>query len=805
MARAGSGTAMDNGVHGQATGTGIGQPVRRKEDLRLLTGRGRYSDDLVVPGQAYACVLRSPHAHAAITRLDTAKARALPGVMGVFTQGDLAADGVKPIPPDFLFLGPIEVQRQLPDIILVNGDGSEIFASPYHLLAKDRVRFVGEGVALVVADTLALAKDAAELIEVEYDPLPAVTSTREAADSTAPLLWAGNASNVCVDGEVGDKAASDTAFAGAAHVVPFSTWVQRVTGVPMEARTCVGHYDAVTERYTLHAGSGGVVRQKGEVAGMLGVVPEKVRVVAHDIGGNFGTKNSIFPEFVLAVWASRKTGRPVKWTCERSEAFLTDYQGRDLVSDCELALDAAGNFLAFRGTNLSNLGAYAASTIPLRKGLGIMTGLYRIPAAHFRGRAVMSNTPPTAPYRSAGRPEAMYIIERIIDIAARQTGLDRVELRRRNLVAPAELPYRNAVGVVYDNGEYARVMDDALKLGDWAGFPARRAEAEARGRYRGIGLANYIEMTMGNPRERAEVIVHAEGRVEVVVGTLASGQGHETSFCQCVSDWLGVPFDEVGLTQGDTDIVPVGGGSHSGRSMRMAGFVMGKASDGVIVKAKRIAAHVLEAPAETIEFAHGLLTVRGTNRSMSLYEAADFAVERTDLPDDLKGRLAAAHDQLFKEGGFPYGSHVCEVEIDPDTGHVSLERYAAVDDVGRAINPLILHGQAHGGIAQGVGQALWEHSHYDAESGQLLAASFMDYCVPRADTLPKFATAISEVPSPTNPLGVRAGGEGGTTPALGVVINAIADALSPLGITHIEMPATPEKIWRAIRDARSNT
>ena len=794
---------MDSGTHAPATGTGIGQPLRRREDRRLLTGRGRYSDDLVVPGQAFGTVLRSPHAHAIIKRIDSARARALPGVAGVFTSTDLAADGVKPIPPDFLFLGPIEVQRQLPDIILVNSDGSDIFPSPYHLLARDRVRYVGEAVAFVVADTVAIAKDAAELIEVEYEPLPAVTATREAADPTAPLLWPDQRSNVCVDGEVGDKAATDAAFASAAHVVKFNTWVQRVTGVPMEARTCVGHYDATTGRYTLHAGSGGVVRQKGEIAGMLGVPLEQVRVVAHDIGGNFGTKNSIFPEFVLAVWASRKTGRPVKWTAERTDAFLSDYQGRDLACDCELALDAQGNFLAFRGSNLSNLGAYAASTIPLRKGLGIMTGLYRIPAAHFRGRAVMSNTPPTAPYRSAGRPEAMYIVERIIDIAARQTGIDRIELRRRNLVAPHELPFRNALGVTYDNGEYARVMEDAMRLADWAGFPARRAEAKARGRYRGIGLANYIELTLGNPRERAEVIVHPQGRVEVVIGTLASGQGHETSFCQCVSEWLGVPFDEVSLTQGDTDIVPVGGGSHSGRSMRMAGFVMGKASDAVIAKARRIAAHVLEAAPDAIDFTGGLLTVRGTNRSMSLYEAAGAASRRSDLPDDLKGGLAAAHDQLFKEGGFPYGCHVCEVEIDPDTGAVTLERYAAVDDVGRAINPLILHGQAHGGIAQGVGQALWEHSHYDPGSGQLLAASFQDYAMPRADTLPRFATAISEVPSPTNPLGVRAGGEGGTTPALGVVINAIADALSPLGITHVEMPATSERIWRAIREAEA--
>lgn len=790
-------------AHTTAAGTGIGQPVLRKEDLRLLTGRGRYSDDLSLPGQAVGFVLRSPHAHADIVSIDTAAARSAPGVIAVLTGADLAADGVKPIPPDFLFLGPIEVQKQLPDIILVNRDGSDIYPSPFPLLAQGRVRFVGEGVAFVVAGTLAQAKDAAELIAIDYAPLPAVTATRQAADPTAPVIWPGNASNICVDGDVGDAAATDAAFAKAAHVVRLDTWIQRVTGVPMEARTCIGHYDPDTDRYTLHAGSGGVVRQKGEIAGILGVPPEKVRVVAHDIGGNFGTKNSIFPEFALAVWASRRIGRPVKWTCERSEAFLTDYQGRDLVSDCELALDNDGRFLALRGSNLSNLGAYAASTIPLRKGLGIMTGLYRIPAAFFRGRATMSNTPPTAPYRSAGRPEAMFIIERIIDVAARHTGIDRIDLRRRNLVAPDELPYRNALGVTYDNGEYARVMDDALKLADWDGFPARKAEARTRGKLCGIGLGNYIELTLGNPRERAEVTVLPSGDVEVVIGTLASGQGHETSFAQCVSDWLGVPFERVKLIQGDTDIVPVGGGSHSGRSMRMAGFVMGRSSDAVIAKAKRIAAVLLEAPESELEFARGIVRRNGTNRTLSLAEIATAARGRDNLPEDLKGKLSAVTDHLFKEGGFPYGSHVCEVEIDPETGHVALVRYAAIDDVGRAINPMILHGQTHGGIAQGVGQALWEHSHYDPDSGQLLAASFLDYAMPRADTLPAFDTAISEVPSPTNPLGIRAGGEGGTTPALGAVANAVVDALAEFGVTHMDMPCTAEKVWQAIGRTRT--
>jgi carbon-monoxide dehydrogenase large subunit len=782
---------------------GIGQPVRRKEDLRLVRGAGRYSDDLSLPNQAYAAVLRSPHAHARIVNIDTSAARTAEGVLCVLTGTEVEADGLKPIPPDFLFLGSLEFQRSLPDPILQNKDGSPIFASPYALLPRDRVRYIGQAVAMVVAETLAAAKDAAELIEIDYEPLPAVTATAAAAEPDAPRLWDDAPSNVCLDADVGDKAAADVAFARAAHVVSLRTWVQRVTGVPMETRSAVGSFDAESKRYTLYAGSGGVVRIKREIAEILNVPFESVRVVAHDIGGNFGTKNSLFPEHPLVVWAAQKIGRPVKWTCERTEAFLSDYQGRDLVSETELALDAEGNFLALRGSNLSNIGAYAASIIPLRKGVGIMSGLYRIPAAHFRARAVLSNTPPTIPYRSAGRPEAMFVIERLIDMAAARHGFDRIELRRRNLIRPDELPYRNPTGVTYDNGEYERVMDRAMRLGEWDTFAQRRKQARKCGRLRGIGLANYIELTMGNPRERAEVIVRPEGVVEVIVGTLSTGQGHETSFTQCVAEWLGVPFEHVRLVQGDTDIVPVGGGSHSGRSMRFAGVVMGRATDKVIERGREIASLLLNAGNKPVSFAQGQFRLVETGAEVSLFAVARAALERDDLPEHLKGPLSAEHDEVFKVGGYPYGCHVSEIEIDPETGETTLVRYAAVDDVGRAINPLILEGQTHGGIVQGVGQALWEHCVYDEGSGQLLSASFMDYAMPRADVLPSFDTALSEVPSPTNPLGVRAGGEGGTTPALAVVINAVVDALAEFGVTHMEMPATPERVWRAIQDAKN--
>jgi len=780
------------------TSTGIGQPVRRKEDLRLLTGRGRYSDDLCLPGQAFAAMLRSPHAHAIIRSIDTSAALKVPGVLAVYTGADLAAEGIGPIAPDYNFMGTIEQQRQMPDVVLVNRDGSDMFVSPYHLLARDRVRFNGQTVAMVVAETVGAAKDAADVIEVDYEPLPSVTATREAAKPDAPRLWEGSASNICLDAEHGDAVAAAAVFAKAKHIARLDTWISRVTGVPMEPRTAVGQYDAATGRYTLHAGSGGVHRQKRELSMILNVPLESVRVVTHDIGGNFGTKNSLFPEFPLVVWASKKLGRPVKWTCERSEAFLSDYQGRDLVADVELALDGEGNFLALRGHLLSNLGAHAASIIPLRKGVSIITGLYRVPVIHVTARAVLSNTASTIPYRSAGRPEAMYLIERLIEIAARDFGFDAIALRRRNIIPVKALPYRNASGVTYDSGEYEKGMDWALEIADWKGFAARRVEAKARGKLRGIGFSNYIELTMGFPREWGEVTVKPEGEVEVAVGTLSSGQGHETSFTQCVSDWLGVPFDKVRLVQGDTDRIPVGGGSHSGRSMRMAGFVMGKATDAVIERGKRITAHLLEVAAADIDFAAGYFTVKGTDRRQSIFAVARAAESNTGLPADLRGPLSAQHEQLFKDGGYPYGGQVCEVEIDPDTGVVQIVRHAAVDDVGRAVNPLILHGQTHGAIVQGAGQIMGEHCHYDHESGQLLSGSFMDYPMPRADQYPSFDTELMEVPSPSNPLGVRAGGEGGTTPALAAVTNAIVDALAEFGVKHIEMPATPERVWRAM-------
>jgi carbon-monoxide dehydrogenase large subunit len=514
-------------------------------------------------------------------------------------------------------------------------------------------------------------------------------------------------------------------------------------------------------------------------------------MVMHDVGGNFGTRGASNPEFALVLWAARRVGRAVKWICERREAFLCDYQARDLTADAELALDAGGKFLAMRGTNIVNSGAYPVSFGPLHKGVEIMTSIYHVPVVHFRACANLSNTAPTRPYRSSGRPEAMFVMERLIDLAARQCGFDRIELRRRNLVPESAMPYRNPFGLEYDSGAYHQVMARVLTLGDWAGFQARRVEARRRGKCRGIGVANYVDTATGVPRERAEMTVQPEGVVEIVIGTVSSGQGHETSFAQLVSEWLGVPFDSVRLVQGDTARVSIGGGSHSGRALRLGSIVMLGASNEIIERGKRIASHVLEVAAEDLEFAAGRFVVKGTDRSIGIFEVAAVAVQQND-------KLYGVGDETVNLAAFPYGCHVCEVEVDPDTGVVQIERYAAVDDVGRAVNPMIVHGQVHGGITHGIGQALLEQVCYDRTSGQLLSGSLLDYAIARADEVPSYLTELSEVPSPTHPLGIRPAGEGGTTPALGAVVNAIVDALTEFGVTHIEMPATPERVWRAM-------
>jgi aerobic carbon-monoxide dehydrogenase large subunit len=776
-------------------GTGIGASVRRREDLRLLTGQGSYSDDVTLPGQVYAFMLRSPHAHAEIGAIDTTAARAAPGVLTVLTGQDMLTDGLKPIPHATWSGHPAE-------IALPNTDGSKAAGPPHYCMATTFARHVGDIVAVVVATTIAGARDAAELIEIAWRPLPSVSHALTAAASNAPLAWADGATNMCIDSVVGDAAAVDAAFARAAHVAKLTTWVQRVAGVPMEPRAAVGEYDKLADKYTLYAGAGGAVRPRNDLAAVLGVAQAKVRMVMRDVGGNFGTRGAFNPEFALVVWAASRIGRPVKWTSDRTEAFLCDYQARDLAVTAELALDAQGTFLALRCDNMVNLGAYPVGFSPLQKGAAIVSSSYHIPAVAVHARGAFTNTSPTRPYRSAGRPEVMYVMERLIDIAARLSGLDRFELRRRNLVALEAMPYRNPFGLLYDSGDYHSVMETALRLGDWSGFPARRAEASARGKCRGIGVANYVDTATGVPRERAEVTVKPEGVVEVVIGTGSQGQGHETSFAQLMHEWLGVPVDSIRLVTGDTDRVIWGGGAHSGRALRLGSIVMHTASLEVIEKAKRIAAHVLEADPADLEFTNARFTVAGTDGSIGLFEVASAALIRNDLPEELTGALDAISDQTIPDASFPYGAHVCEVEIDPDTGVTRIIKYTAVDDVGRAVNPMIVHGQVHGGIAQGVGQALWEQVVYDRETGQMLTASFMDYAMPRASGLLNYTTELSEIPCTTHPLGIRPAGEGGTTPALGVVINAVVDALSEFGVTHVEMPATAERVWQAIQTAK---
>ncbi len=762
----------------------IGRPVLRKEDVRLLTGQGRFSDDFSLAGQVHAVLVRSVHPHARIDGVDAAAALGMPGVLAVLTGADCAADGLGEIP-----------HSPLPstnfDLKLHGPGGTEVFVGRHGLLPADRARYVGEPVAMVVAQTRTQAADAADTVQIAYTPLPAVTDTAAAACQGAPSVWDECPDNVLVETCFGDEAATEAAFASARHVVRRRYAIGRVTGVPLEPRAALGAFDPATGRYTVHAGSGGAVRQKREIADVLGVAPDKVRVLSCDVGGNFGTRNRLYVEFGLVAWAARRVGRPVKLRIERTEAFLADYQGRDLVTEVALALDEDGRFLAMKASNLSNVGARCVSLSPLSKGSGILTGSYRIPVAWLRSRAVFSNTAPTNAYRSSGRPEVIFAIERLVETAAEVLGVDPVALRRRNLVAAAEMPYRNATGMVYDSGEYEKSLDMAIGLADWEGLAARRAEAERRGRLLGRGLAHYVESSIGTPREQARIrVVRPEDRIELVIGTQPSGQGHETSFAQVAADCLGVPVERIDVVMGDTDIVHVGGGSHSGRSMRMAGTVIVKAADALIEAGKAVAADCLEAAAIDIRFADGRYFVAGTDRFLSLFEAA------------ARVELAAVADNEMHTPVFPNGCHVCEVEVDPETGLVEILRYAAVDDVGRAINPLIVDGQTHGGIVQGVGQAMWEQCVNDPASHQPLCGSFMDYAMPRADHFPSFATALNEVPSPTNPLGVKAGGEGGTTPAPAVIVNAIVDAVRPLGVTDIEMPATPFRVWQAIRGAR---
>ena len=770
----------------------IGQPFRRQEDARLLSGKGSFSDDWSLEGQTYMTVVRSTHAHAVLKGFDLEYANKMPGILGIFTGHDCAADGLAPIPHSAL-------PSTKHDMKLHGPGGKDVFVGDHSLLPKDRARYVGEALAVVVAETKNQAFEAGEAVQIDYQPLPSVTATEKADNDDTPNVWEQLGNNVCVETFFGDAVGTERAFDAAEHIVDMQIHVDRVTGVPLEPRAALAFYDKTTKRYTIYAGSGGSVRQKREIAEILKVDPKDVRVISKDVGGNFGTRNRLYIEFPLVAWAARKIGRPVKYTCERSEAFISDYQGRDLITRVTLAIDKDGSFLALRADNLSNVGARMVSLSPLSKGSGLITGSYDIPVAHLRSRAVFTNTPPTNAYRSSGRPEVTFAIERLIETAANECGFDPIELRRKNVVTSQQMPYRNAVGMTYDSGEYSKSMDLAMTLSDWNGFEGRRQQATAQGKLLGRGFANYVESSIGTPREQAELRVQLNDTVDLVVGTQPSGQGHETSFAQVAAEWLGISVSSINVIIGDTDVVKVGGGSHSGRSMRMAGTVIIKAADALIDKGRKIAALALETAAADIEFREGRFVVTGTDRTITLFELARSIQTIRGVSEVHPEGLSVSEDNVMEVPVFPNGCHVCEIEIDPETGGYDVARYFAVDDVGRAINPLIVDGQTHGGIVQGAGEALGELCAMDHSSGQPLAGSFMDYHLPRADEFPFFETALNEVPSPTNPLGVKAGGEGGTTPALAVLVNAFVDALRPYGVRDIRMPVTPYKIWSIIQ------
>jgi aerobic carbon-monoxide dehydrogenase large subunit len=773
---------------------GIGQPVLRFEDARLLQGRGRYIQDVNLPGQAYAVFLRSPHAHAKIVSIDTAAAKALPDVVAVFTGADYAADGLG---------GPkVSMPRKRPD-------GSAMFAPARPALCVDRVRYVGDPVAMVVAETLAQAMDAAERIAVGYDALPSVTATAEATLAGAPPVWDECPDNVSNFIERGNKAATDTAFAQAARVVRRRYVITRVHAQYLEPRGALAAFDAAEDRLTLYADVQYPHRVRQMLAQSVFRVPEsKVRVISGDVGGGFGTKGWQYVEHRLTLWAARKLGRPVKWICERSEAVMADEHGRDNIGDIELALDADNQFIGLRLHMLANLGAYVGSDRNLLTPFGMIgtvNGVYRIPAAYVRVIGLLSNTNPTAPYRGAGRPEAIYLIERLIDDAARELNVDRLELRRINMLQPASLPYQSPLGPYYDCGEFGQNLDMALKLADVDGFAGRREASHQRGKLRGLGIANAIEQAGGTIQpEYAEIRFNPSGTAMLLMGTKAQGQGHETAFKQILNERLGIDPHDVQYIDGDTDRVAFGMGTNGSRSIVLGGSALYLAAGKVIEKAKRIAAHLLEASAQDLEFADGAFRVAGTDKVVSLKEVAVASFQPTHVPQGMELGLYENATYRADKDTYPNGCHVAEVEIDPETGHVQLDRYAVVDDVGTVINPIGLKGQIQGGVAQGVGQILMEQVVWDNDSGQLLTASFLDYSMPRADTLTNVAIESNPVPTRYNPLGAKGAGEAGTVGAMPATMNAVMDALASVGVRDLDMPATSVRVWAAIEKAKAH-
>jgi len=769
---------------------GIGQGIHREEDPRLLTGRGYYVNDVSMPNQTCMHVVRSPYAHADIKSIDISATKDAPGVVAVFVGEDVAADnlGVPGLPAKWL-----------------RPDGQPMKYRPQEPLATTRVRYVGDPVALVIAETLNQARDAADLIDIDYDMLPSITDTAQTVVPDAPRVWDDYPDNIAGLFRKGDADGTEEAIAGAAHVVKRRFVISRVFANYMEPRGTVAAYDPREDRYTLHADVQYPHRVRQLLAEKIFRIPEQnIRVVSRDVGGGFGTKGWQYMEHRLSLWAARKIGRPVKWSSERSEAIQGDEHGRDNVTDAELAFDADGRIVGLRVKTIANIGAYLSAIrnlLSIFANVGTLIGVYDVPKAHVTVTAVHSNTSPTAPYRGAGRPEATYVIERMLDEAAREMGMDPAELRARNMIASDAMPVTTALGLNYDCGAFTENQAEVLKMADYAGFPARREEARARGKLRGIGIANPIERAASPSPDFAEVRFSTDGTATVLMGTKSQGQGHETVYKQIVSERLGLDFDEIRVVDGDTDRVAFGIGTMGSRSTVIGGSALNNASGKIIEKARIIAAHQLEASEADMEFADGVFRVTGTDREITIRDVAKASFLPAKLPAGVEPGLYETATFAPDDDTYPNGSHVCEVEIDPDTGTVDIKGYWVVDDVGVMINPTIVKGQIHGGVAQGVGQILMEQIAYDPQSGQLLSGSFMDYAMPRADNFGPIEIASNEVPTARNPLGVKGAGEAGTVGSMPATMNAVMDALSQVGVKHIDMPASPSRIWQAIRDA----
>jgi carbon-monoxide dehydrogenase large subunit len=759
---------------------GIGQPVPRQEDPTLLRGEGRYTDDMNLPNQAWCVMVRSQLAHGVIKGIDTAEARTMPGVLGVWTGADLA---------DY---GPLKTLIPVP-----NRDGSPMKMPTRPSLATDKVRFVGDPVAFVVAETLAEAKDAAEAVMVDIDSLPAVTDAREATKPGAPLVFDDAPGNLCVDYLYGDSAKVAEAFARAAHVTRLRLVSNRIVVCAMEPRSALAEYDAKTDRYTLRAGNQGAFGLKHQMADLLKIKPDQMRVLTGNVGGSFGMKGSPYPEYAGLFHASKILGRPVKWTDDRSGAFLSDQHGRDHDFDAELALDKDGRFLAVRLTGFANVGGYLANVGPLMGSMGVtrnLAAIYRTPLIEVATKVAFTNTSPVGAYRGAGRPEANYFMERLIDTAAREMGIDKVEMRKLNHIKPEEMPFKTASGTTYDSGEFTTLLDKALKFADVAGFAARKAESKARGKLRGLGIGDYLEVTAPPMKEMGGIRFEPNGDVTIITGTLDYGQGHWSAFAQVLTEKLGIPFHRIKLIQGDSDLLIAGGGTGGSKSIMASGAAIVEASDKVIDKGKQIAGVALEASATDIEFQLGRFTIVGTDRGIGIMELAERLRTGMKVPEGVPDTLDVSHVHEAAPSAFPNGAHVAEVEIDPDTGWVEVVKYTMVNDFGTVINPLLVEGQSHGGVVQGIGQALFERTVY-SEDGQFLTGSFTDYALPRAADTPSFRMDYHSVPAKTNVLGAKGCGEAGCAGSLPSVMNAISDAL---GGKHINMPATPERVWEAL-------